>query len=371
MATGTGERRDPPETAGNPSPLRASDWEAYRAFAADRNRLLRERLARRLGAAPLADALFEELGHEGKHLRPALTLASFSVFSGGLPPSAECLAAAHALEVFHAFVLVHDDVIDRSDQRRGRPTFHRRLEERPGVPPETASHLAVVLGDILFGFAIGLLGEPGLEPTLVAPLQRFLAGVTEDTGLGESLELTHLHEPLSAVGRDRIEEVYYLKTTRYTIEAPLWLGGRAAGADPDDLGPLADFARPIGLGFQMENDLHEAALPRDKFAARAYDFRTGVKTLFLRALHDSLDAQGRADLDRLLARCASDPRALGELHSLIHATGALESFRQETEASFASAGDWIPASPYAAETKEGLRKLADFVFARRKHSEAE
>jgi len=344
--------------------------ERYRSFARERNLVLQKRLGSRLGGAPLADALLDELEHEGKFLRPSLTLASFSVFSGGRAPSLECLAAAHALEVFHAFVLVHDDVIDGSDRRRGRPTLHRRLERRLALPANTAENLAVVLGDILFGFAIGLLSEPGLDQSLVAPLQQYLAGVTEDTGLGESLELTYLHQALAEVAPEQIEEVYYLKTTRYTIEAPLWLGARAAGVEAERLKPLAEFARPIGLGFQLENDLHETTLPREEFARLAYDFQTGVKTLFLRRLHDDLPPPERTLLDDLLARCGEDSEALERLYDLVHSTGTLSALQRETEHCFQIARDWIPSSPYPDAIRTGLSGIADLVFARRKHSEA-
>lgn len=343
---------------------------AYGAFAQQRNKILRERLSKRVGGQALAEALFEELDHGGKFLRPTLTLASHAVFSGGKTPSPECLAAAHALEVFHAFVLVHDDVIDQSDQRRGRPTLHRRLEHKLQVSTETAKHLAIVLGDILFGYAIGLLSEPGLDQSLVAPLQQYLAGVTEDTGLGEGLELTYLNQPLSDVTVDQIEEVYYLKTTRYTIEAPLWLGARAAGMNAAGLEPLTAFARPIGLGFQLENDLHETALPRHKFGQLTYDFQTGVKTLFLRRLYDDLSGEKREILNELPSRCGESTAALNQLYDLVHSTDTLDTLLDEAEQCFQDAREWIPSSPYPTETQSGLSGIADLVFARRKHSEA-
>ncbi|MFP4352761.1 MAG: polyprenyl synthetase family protein [Puniceicoccaceae bacterium] len=343
--------------------------EGYRTFAEGRNRDLSDRLGARIGSAELVAYLMEELTHPGKNLRPALTLAAYGVFSGGRTPSRECFAAAHALEVFHAFVLVHDDVIDQSDQRRQRPTLHRRLEKGLEVPYSTATHLAVILGDILFGFAVDLLSTPCLDHGTVADLQQYLAAVTQDTGLGEALELTFLHRTLPEVSRQRIEEVYYLKTTRYTIEAPLWLGGRAAGAKAADLEPLVEFARPIGLGFQMENDLHEASLPRESFRRLAYDFQTGVKTLFLRRLYDALDDAGREELTTLLPRCESDAASINRLHDLIHSTEALAAMKADVDDCFQSAREWIPGSPYPEDIQEGLRDLADFIFARRTHSE--
>ncbi|MBC2600669.1 polyprenyl synthetase family protein [Puniceicoccus vermicola] len=344
--------------------------ETYREFAAAENAKLGERLQERAGNSTLVDHLTAELSHEGKHLRPALTLASHFVFSGGNVPNRECLAAAHALEVFHSFVLIHDDVIDASPQRRNRPTLHCRIEKDLNVPHSTAGHLAIVLGDILFGYAINLLSSPDIDHGLIGPLQQYLATVTEDTGLGEARELTFLDKPLGEVTLDDISEVYFLKTTRYTIEAPLWLGARAAGIPAEELSALTEFARPIGLGFQMENDLHEASLPLEKFERLAYDFQTGVKTLFLRRLYDDLRPPLQDELISVLNRCQQDRSALTRLHELIHSTQTLATMHREVDACFDEARDWIPGSPYSEAQKVGLSQLAQFISTQRKHSEA-
>ncbi|MEM0966902.1 MAG: polyprenyl synthetase family protein [Verrucomicrobiota bacterium] len=342
----------------------------YQAFAIQQNATLEARLKARPETVHLGQHIADELAHPGKLLRPALTLASFGVFSNGNPPNRECLAAAHALEVFHTFVLVHDDVIDGSTRRRGRPTIQKRIEESLGIPSENAGHLAIVLGDILFGYAIDLLSSPGVEMSLVGPLQQHLAAVTEETGLGEALELTFLHRDLPSVEEEEIREVYYLKTTRYTIEAPLWLGGLAAGVSAENLAPLKEFARPIGLGFQLENDLHEASLPRSRFGRLAYDFQTGVKTLFLRRLYEDLEISKRSELLETLSQCQGNPQALDHLYDLIHSTKTLDQMRSEVDQCFDQARKWIPQSPYLEREKQGFALLAEFISSKRKHSEA-
>ena len=344
--------------------------ESYRSFASNANEALFTRLRERISGSSLVEHLATEISLPGKLLRPSLTLASFLVFSGGRPPNRECLAAAHALEIFHSFVLIHDDVIDGSEQRRNRPTLQRRIEKKLGVPRETGGHLAIVLGDILFGYAIDLLSDQEMNPDLIGALQRHLAEVTEDTGLGEARELTFLHLPLGEVSREQIEQVYYFKTTRYTIEAPLWLGARAAGIPPEKLGDLANFARPIGLGFQLENDLHEAALPFERFKNLAYDFQTGVKTLFLRQLYEDLDAERKQGLVSALADCRTHPAALKLLHDLVHSTDTLARMKEKVDDCFSEARNWIPASRYSDEQKAGLQWIADHISSHRKHSEA-
>jgi len=343
---------------------------AYREFAASEDSALRDRLASRISDSCLIDLIAGEISHPGKHLRPALTLASFLVFSGGKAPSRECLAAAHALEIFHTFVLIHDDVIDGSEQRRNRPTLQKRIEAVLGMNEKAAGHLAIVLGDILFGYAIDLLSAPEMNREWVAPLQQYLATVTEDTGLGEAQELTFLDRPLAEVTLQQIEEVYYLKTTRYTIEAPLWLGARAAGMQAPELEALSDFARPIGLGFQMENDLHEASLPLEEFKRLAYDFQTGVKTYFLRRFYEDLGKDSRQKLTALLSRCREETSAMNDLHEMIQSTETLGDLKKEVEKCFSHARDWVPQAPYSEEHRVGLEQIAQFISTQRKHSEA-
>ena len=350
----------------------AGDLEAQREYAAVR----REELAARMAAhgdraARLGSLLTEELEPRGKRIRPALLLGAYRVFSGGKTPPPPVQALAHALETFHAFVLVHDDVIDGSDRRRDRPTLHRRLEQEADLPSAEAGSIAIVLGNILHGHAIDTLARAGFPGEALAGFLADFAAVTVDTGTGEALELESLPRPLREVSRAEIERIYELKTSRYTVELPLWFGARAAGA-PESVRPaLHALALTVGEAFQLENDLHEATLQGEAFLARAYDFQAGVKTLFLRLLLERLPRAGREELEALLSHSPWGREELEYWHRLLAGSGLVPELRERIGEQFRQARGAITAdSRLNAAQREGLGALTDYLAAHRQHSEA-
>lgn len=348
------------------------DLEANREYASVRRGELAARMAAHgERAARFASLLGEELEPRGKRIRPALLLGAYRVFAGDRAPPPHVHALAHALEVFHAFVLVHDDFIDGSDHRRERPTLHRRLEREVGLPPAESGSIAIVLGNILHGHAVDTLARSGMPGEELAGFLAEFAAVTVDTGTGEALELEGLHRDLREVSRAEIERIYDLKTSRYTVELPLWFGARAAGA-PERIRPaLHSLAATVGEAFQLENDLHEATLEGEDFLARAYDFRAGVKTLLLRCLFDRLAAPDRHRLEDLLALPAWGEEELRGWQGLLEESGLVPYLRERIERQFREAREAITtADRLTPAQREGLGQLTDYLAAHRRHSEA-
>lgn len=315
--------------------------------------------------AALAEPLLDYLAEGGKRLRPLLTLGSSIAFGGGREAVDQALPAAFALECFHGFILIHDDVIDRSDQRRGRPTLHRRLESRLGLAPRNANNLAIVLGDLVFALALNEIGSGE-----TAAIRRYLFEIVIQTGVGESAEIVNLDRALDELDRAGVEEVYELKTTRYTIEAPLLLGALAAGRTREEMeGPIRAFARPVGLAFQIENDLHEIRLPEEDFVRLGYDFLTGVKTLFLVELWQSLPAGQRAVLREALGGTgAESATAARTFHRLARESGVLPRMQARIDRLFEQGDEALARFP--AEWAPGLGEIARIIHSLRKHSES-
>ena len=133
---------------------------------------------------PIYDDLAEYVLRRGKRIRPLLLLASYRLFGGARPFSdLSLLRAATAVELFHSFILIHDDVIDRSEVRRGQPTFHKLMEDRVGKLPERGrlgQNLAIVVGDMVYALAIDTLLDTDFEGPLrdagAAPLPAIRGG---------------------------------------------------------------------------------------------------------------------------------------------------------------------------------------------------
>lgn len=319
---------------------------------------------------PTWQSLKAFLRKRGKRVRPMLFLLSYRLFdeSNQVPPMAAFRAAA-ALEIFHAFALVHDDIIDASHSRRGSPTLHIRLADEAQIDAKNGENLALVLGDILFGFAMERFLDPGFDPSRASRAMRFFLKVAQDTGIGQAVEIANLQESLADVSEDDILRTYFLKTTRYTIESPLILGAILAGAGHSTEKTLRHFANPLGLAFQIENDLHEVEQLAAGDAELAYDLHAGVKTLFLKKLHTSLNPKDQTDMEHLLREGAA--QEIAALVKSPHAIEVSESLRHEVSDYFKEARAVLRHSGLNKTQRDGLLGFAEFISQNSHHSESE
>ncbi|MDE1169888.1 MAG: polyprenyl synthetase family protein [Verrucomicrobium sp.] len=284
---------------------------------------------------PLYDDLAEHLLHRGKRLRPLLFLGTYRLCGGARPwNDPGLLSAAAALELLHSFILIHDDVIDRAERRRGRPTLHRRMAERLGRLPgadRLGENLAVVLGDMLHALAVDTLLEADFPaPVREAALRRFLQ-YAGDTGGGEALDILLSTQDIARVTPEEIERMYHLKTTRYTFEAPLLLGALLAGAPAETAEALAASAELLGLAFQIRNDLEEYAHFDLLDPALQTDLLEGKKTLLLRAAYEGLGETDRSFLQLCLDAPGSRGVSLRKIRELIEKSGAAATLERRQE----------------------------------------
>jgi geranylgeranyl diphosphate synthase type II len=180
----------------------------------------------------------------GKRFRPLLCLGGCEA-AGGRPEQA--LAAACAIELIHTYSLVHDDLpaMDDADERRGRPSCHRKFGEA----------LAILVGDALLTRAFELLSRDGASHTVA--ILRTIAQASGTTGLigGQVLDLqSTVHSPQSTV--KRLEETARRKTAAL-ITASVVAGGLAGRASTEALSRLRGFGQRLGLAFQLKDDLHD------------------------------------------------------------------------------------------------------------------
>lgn len=341
------------------------DYACAHANALD---LLLSRLRSRKHLRSSREVLHAYLARPGKRLRPLLFLGVYNLFAehaNDAPLPADILRVATGLEFFHAFSLAHDDVIDDSSSRRGRPSLHCMLEASERLDPLRAKHLAVVLGDIVFGFAMECLTAAADRPGSQEVVQRFLT-IVQDTGVGESIELLHQAQPLSELSAEAILETYRLKTGRYTFEAPLAFGAQLGGAGSDVVTGLREASRPLGWAFQVANDLHEWSLPTENRELLRHDLRTGVKTYPLRLLRDALPPGQRSLLDGG-ASSSPDPEAI---ITWFHQYGIDRMLRERVDNWFSESRRLLAALPVDRAMRDGLGSLLDFAYQRRHHSEA-
>jgi geranylgeranyl diphosphate synthase type I len=194
----------------------------------------------------VADALAQLVMRGGKRWRAALLVAAYQAFDKQGEMGA-VVAAGAALELLQAYLLVHDDWMDGDDERRGGPSVPAMMRaELPGM----ADAASVLAGDLACGWAQRMLFELTLPPARVLRAAQELARMQEDVVSGQILDVG------GACGTpDEVEAMHVLKTSSYSVRGPVVMGAALAGAAEPELEAMAAFGEPLGVAFQLRDDL--------------------------------------------------------------------------------------------------------------------
>lgn len=314
---------------------------------------------------PIYFDLCEFVGRKGKRIRPLLFALIYRALGGTKPANDPAvLAGSLSLELLHAFVLVHDDLIDRSEKRRGLPTFHKLVEQRLGRlsnAERTGHGVAVVVGDLLFALSVETLQSAGFpEPLRGAALGKLLAYIT-DTGVGEIFDILLGSRDIGRVTTQEIERTYLLKTTRYTFEAPCVLGAILAGASSEKQEDLAAVMEPLGLAFQIQNDLLEFSHFDSRDQLLPTDLLEGKKTLLVREAYERLGEVDRSFLQMCLQNPVRNDSSISKVQDLIRKSGALATMQERCRSLFEEASRKLAESHLTAAERDSVSQAIHWI----------
>ncbi|WP_129305784.1 polyprenyl synthetase family protein [Streptomyces sp. L2] len=305
----------------------------------------------------------------GKRIRPALCVLGWQAGGGGALKGAVVQVAA-SLEMFHAFALIHDDLMDHSDIRRGKPSVHRRLAARhheAGRTREEADMLgaagALLVGDVALAWAGELLHSAGLPARrLVAALARTDRMRTE-VMYGQYMDLLATGRPNPCTTKSL--KIARYKTAGYTIEHPMLLGAELAGADQSLVGALTAYGRAAGEAFQLRDDLLGVfGRPDVTGKPNLDDLREGKQTLLLSLAYRMADP---AQL-RVLRRYAGDPlldeHGAARLREVLRSSGAQTAVEQQVETRSRQAVEALQRVSLPLHVAEQLRNFAQALSHR-------
>ncbi len=236
------------------------------------------------------------------------------------------LRAAAALELLHASALAHDDLMDASDTRRGRPATHRgfaaahRAAELPGDADQYGAAAAILLGDLMLSWSDELLRRCGLPWDVVGPALDVFDLCRSEVIAGQFLDVS-----VQARGRADVEAamtVLRYKSAKYSIERPLHVGAALAGATPEVLHTLSGFGLPLGEAFQLRDDLLGVFGDPDTTGKPAGDdLVEGKRTVLVALALDAAPAGEAERLDAALGTALTDAE-VEELRGIIERSGA-------------------------------------------------
>ncbi len=293
------------------------------------------------------------------------------------PDHGPIVAIASSLEVFHAAALVHDDIMDNSDLRRGRPSAHRQFEAQhraaawDGSPERYGEASALLLGDLLLGWSDELFDRGvranGDVAAAWAARDEFRRMRTEVT-LGQYLDML---EETSWRHRDetelltRAQRVVVYKSAKYSVEAPLAIGAALAGATAAQLAALRDFGLPLGVAFQLRDDLLGVfGDPEVTGKPAGDDLREGKRTILVTLAREKLPASARRLFDELLGDPDLEPGQIAMLQSAVRESGAVTHVERIIGRELSTALAVLADSPLTRTARERLAELAAAVTAR-------
>ncbi|GAA2700618.1 polyprenyl synthetase family protein [Micromonospora olivasterospora] len=312
---------------------------------------------------PVAEAIEAFVLRGGKRLRPAFAYWGYRG-AGGID-SDQVVSALAALEFVQASALMHDDLMDRSDTRRGEPAVHRRFAARHrgagwgGDADGFGDAAAILLGDLCLVWSDELLHSTGLDPRTVARARPVFDEMRTEVTVGQYLDV--LTQATGDTSVERAGKVARYKSAKYTVERPLLLGAALADAPPEVRAAYSAYGLPLGEAFQLRDDvLGVFGDPTQTGKPAGDDLREGKRTYLVAAAVEASDDAGRELLLGQLGDPGLDEDGVIRLRELIASTGALA----RTEERIATLTDTALAALAAVELEtEARQALVDLAIA--------
>ena len=308
-------------------------------------------------AAPI-QALSDLVVAGGKRLRPAFCHWAF-VGAGGAPDDPMVSDAAGALELLHTFALVHDDIMDGSDRRRGLPSIHRRFidahgrEHWRGDGRRFGEGVAILVGDFAFVYADMLMATAPPEARPIFDELRV------ELCVGQYLDLAATAS--GARDPEDARRIEWYKSGKYTVERPLHLGAALAGRLPELAAPLTTIGLPLGEAFQSRDDVL-GVFGDSSVTGKPVgdDLREGKLTPLVAAA----TARATGGAARLLERIGAPDLTAEEIEGLravLVETGARAEVEATIETRVGEALTAIDRAPLTDPSRRALAELATYV----------
>lgn len=268
----------------------------------------------------VADAVSRLAVRGGKRMRPALLAAAYEAF-GGEGGLERIELPMIAIELLQVYLLIHDDWMDDDAVRRGGPAVHVALRERLGST-KLGDAAAILAGDLASAFAQDALLATPLPAEHVLRAARGYAALQEEVVSGQLAEMQATGQgTLGPSPAPTVETIHALKTASYTVTGPLAVGALLAGADDTAAARLGNFGRPLGVAFQLRDDL--LGIFGDPTATGKpvwNDIRQGKRTALVAEMRG--DTKAEALLARVLGHTEAPDADVEAVVRLMETTGA-------------------------------------------------
>jgi len=279
----------------------------------------------------LAAKIKEYILRPGKRIRPSLFVLGYLAYAK--KPAAGLYRGALSIELLHDFMLVHDDIIDKSPLRRGKPAMHTMFERHFSLNQKikfNGQDLAIITGDILYALAMDAFTEVKEEPRRKEKALKKLIRAALYTGCGEFIELELGVKDIENISRSDIYKIYDFKTAFYTFAYPLSIGATLAGAGDKEAGKIFEYGVHLGRAFQIKDDILGMFADEQEIGKSVLsDLQEAKKTLLIREACRRSSKAGRAKIKQILNKDKVGLSDLKKMRSLVTGSGSLDYARKE------------------------------------------
>lgn len=306
----------------------------------------------------MVDLLKQYTLRGGKRLRAALVYYGYRCIAAHNP---EVLRASMSAELIQSFLLIHDDIMDNDDLRRGGPSLHKAYETLARRYKTDSKHfgasMAILAGDICYSFANEIIASSDFPSENKIKALAYLNHTVHTVIYGQLLDiLSNYRKEVDPV------QIQAMKTTAYTFEGPLYIGALLAGADRQQLRALSNYARPLGLAFGLQDDILGMFGDEKKLGKPVgTDLKEGKKTMLILKALENANKQEKAIIKKALGR---QPKQLKQVQDIIIKTGSLEHSKRLMHSLAEDAKDALEKASFKPKGKNFLLSLPDQITER-------
>ncbi len=311
--------------------------------------------------------VYQDFCNGGKKVRGSLIHLGYLCTAG--EEVEEIVKASIAMEIIHAGLLMHDDIMDKDEVRRGSKTihlcyrdFHRKYLEK-GDDDHYGISMAIDLGDIGFVLCFDILSEVDLPSENKIKAINFLSQTLLRTAFGQGLDVTY--ELTENISEEDVMRVHLNKTAHYTISGPLSVGALLAGADQKKLKAIEKFGIPVGIAFQLRDDELGLFSSEETLGKPiGSDVREGKLTVLRIKALENANEEDKEFLEYAYGNRDLTDEEVERVREITKETGALEYSEKISRELVEKGKKHVSEITSDPEHQDTLLNLADFMITR-------
>lgn len=303
----------------------------------------------------------------GKRIRPAFMY--YGYLAAGGKEKDKILRSSISIELIHTFLLIHDDIMDKDDKRHGIDTMgfrYKKIAEKI-FPKSDSRHfgnsIAIIVGDMVGALGNQVIFNSGFEEKLVFRALTKLQEIISLTCIGQAKDVYIGYQ--GSANEEEILKMYEHKTAKYTIEGPLYLGAMLANADKKLLDVLSGYAIPLGVAFQIQDDILGIFGSEEKIGKPVgSDIEEGKQTILVARARKNGNKIQQKRLNELMGKSGITRKEIEEFRDIISNTGALDYAREMAQNLILESKKELAKAEINSEAMDFLEGVADYMIKR-------